>query len=93
MANTLMIDPEDNVVVALSDLPPGASLRWEGANGAVVEAADPIPFGHKVAILPIARGAQVIKYGASIGVATEDIAPGQHVHSHNLATVRGAASR
>ena len=92
MANTLMIDPVDNVVVALTDLPQGETLRWEGANGAMVEAADAIPFGHKVAILPIAKGAQVIKYGASIGVATKDITPGQHVHSHNLATVRGAAS-
>jgi altronate dehydratase len=93
MANTLMIDPIDNVVVALTDLSQGADLRWDGANGAVVEATEPIPFGHKVAIAPIAKGAQVIKYGASIGVATQDIAPGQHVHSHNLATVRGAATR
>jgi len=33
----------------------------------------------------------VIKYGTSIGVATDDVRPGEHVHVHNLRSVRGAA--
>jgi altronate hydrolase len=44
-----------------------------------------IPRGHKVAVRPVASGEQVRKYGQSIGVATRDIGPGEHVHSHNLA--------
>ncbi|MBC7235476.1 MAG: UxaA family hydrolase [Chloroflexi bacterium] len=91
MANTLKINPKDNVVVALSDLPAGARLSWDGNMDGELAALEDIPFGHKVAIVPIVKGAPVIKYGANIGVATQDIAPGQHVHSHNLATVRGAA--
>lgn len=39
--------------------------------------------GHKIARQPIARGAPVIKYGQVIGYATEAIAAGGHVHSHN----------
>jgi altronate dehydratase small subunit len=50
-----------------------------------------IPFGHKVAIVAIRQGETVVKYGASIGRATADIAPGEHVHVHNLRSVRGAA--
>ena len=50
-----------------------------------------IPFGHKVAIRAIANGEHVIKYGASIGVAVADIQPGDHVHLHNLRSVRGSA--
>jgi hypothetical protein len=44
-----------------------------------------------VALREIAAGEKVIKYGASIGVATGDIHPGEHVHTHNLRSVRGAA--
>ncbi|MBP8932790.1 MAG: altronate dehydratase [Paracoccus sp.] len=39
--------------------------------------------GHKIARRPIAKGAEVVKYGQVIGYATEDIATGAHVHSHN----------
>lgn len=42
--------------------------------------------GHKLAACPIAAGEKVIKYGHSIGVATQDIAAGEWVHSHNLKT-------
>ncbi len=42
--------------------------------------------GHKYAICPIKKGENVIKYGNPIGHATCDIAPGEHVHTHNLAT-------
>ena len=51
---------------------------------------DPVaPRGHKVALRPIARGENVIKYGFPIGHATADIAQGEWVHSHNLATNLG----
>ena len=42
--------------------------------------------GHKYAITDIPKGTPVIKYGNPIGYATCDIAAGEHVHSHNLAT-------
>lgn len=44
-----------------------------------------VPIGHKFARHPIAKGAMVLKYGHVIGVATNDIAQGAHVHTHNLA--------
>jgi len=42
--------------------------------------------GHKTAICDIAAGELVIKYGYPIGSATQNIAQGEHVHSHNLKT-------
>ena len=42
--------------------------------------------GHKHALQPIAAGQHVIKYGFPIGHATCDIAAGEWVHTHNLAT-------
>ena len=92
MANALRINPDDSVVMAMADLPAGTQLDLDsGAAPLSVATRQAIPFGHKIAIVPIRKGEHVIKYGASIGVATQEIAPGDHVHVHNLATVRGAA--
>ena len=49
-----------------------------------LETAGEIPAGHKIAVRDIAAGDYVIKYGQIIGRATENIARGQWVHSHNL---------
>ena len=42
--------------------------------------------GHKYAVRDIEKGEKVIKYGYPIGVASENIKKGDHVHSHNLKT-------
>ncbi|WP_435170304.1 UxaA family hydrolase [Falsirhodobacter sp. 1013] len=65
-------------MVALQALPAGASLMPG------MTAAEAIPAGHKVAIRPIAGGEAVLKYGQVIGVATQAIAAGAHVHVQNL---------
>ena len=49
-----------------------------------------IASGHKVALVAIARGADILKYGHVIGVATQNIAPGDHVHLHNVAMLEPA---
>ncbi|MDP5307275.1 UxaA family hydrolase [Paracoccus spongiarum] len=43
------------------------------------------PAGHKIARRDIAAGEAVLKFGQVIGYATQAIAAGAHVHSHNLA--------
>lgn len=43
--------------------------------------------GHKYALRNIKKGEEIIKYGFSIGVATEDIEENSHVHSQNLKTL------
>lgn len=91
MTNSLRLHPNDNVVTVITDIGPGSAVTWQGTD-TTVRAKEAIPFGHKVATAPISAGNAVIKYGGSIGLATEDIAPGQHVHIHNLRSVRGAAS-
>jgi len=53
-----------------------------------VEARDPIPLGHKVALQDIAEGDTVFKYGHDIGRAVQSIAKGHHVHVHNTKTKR-----
>lgn len=45
---------------------------------------DDIQAGHKVALRDLSTGEVVIKFGQAIGVATQDIVAGDHVHVHNL---------
>lgn len=73
--------PEDNIVVAAQNLQPGLEVQ---VNGARVTLAKRVGLGHKVAIRPIKKGDAVYKYGQIIGFAMTDIAPGEHVHVHNL---------
>jgi altronate hydrolase len=49
-----------------------------------VVAAETIPAGHKVSVAQIAVGEPIRKYGQVIGTATREIAPGAHVHVHNM---------
>jgi altronate hydrolase len=75
----IRIHASDNVVIARSQLLPGTRLPGEG-----VTVAGLVPPGHKVATTAIEAGQPVRRYGQIIGVATQAIAPGQHVHAHNL---------
>ena len=85
MTGAVRLHPDDDVAVALRDLAAG-----EEAAG--VRAAAPIPKGHKLALRAVAAGDPVRKYGQPIGVATRDIAPGEHVHTDEL-SVPGGLSR
>jgi altronate hydrolase len=74
----IRLHPADNVVVAVRRLPAGTVLPGG------VTTREPVPFGHKVATAAIAPGNAVRKYGQVIGVATQPIFAGAHVHVHNL---------
>jgi altronate hydrolase len=77
------VDPADQVGVALRPLAAGEVVTIAGSTLTV---ADPIATGHKIALTPIAAGDDVRRYGWPIGRATQAIAAGSHVHSHNLVT-------
>jgi altronate hydrolase len=78
MTMIIRLQPDDNVAVARLALTPGAPL----GDGLAVR--DPIPAGHKVALLDIAAGEAVRKYGQIIGFASEPIPAGAHVHVDNV---------
>jgi (2R)-sulfolactate sulfo-lyase subunit alpha len=52
------------------------------------KAISDIPIGHKLAIKPMKQNDTAIKYGVDIGRTVAAIAPGEHVHVHNLKTKR-----
>ncbi len=77
--DVLRLNPQDNVVIALKNLPMGAKLA--GFDVAIKTA---VPQGHKIAIQPIRARENVLRYGQIIGQASCDIEPGAHVHTDNL---------
>ncbi len=79
MSLFIRIHPADDVVIAKQQLVGGTPLEGEG-----VTVAGLIPPGHKVAVRAIRAGQPVRRYNQIIGTARVDIAPGQHVHTHNL---------
>jgi len=77
------IHPRDNVAVALEDIIAGETVQVDGRD---LTAAEDVKRGHKLALVSIPAGAEVVKYGCAIGLAKEDIAPGRWVHVHNVRT-------
>ena len=77
---TIRLHPADDVVIARQQLVGGTKLLDEH-----VVVAGLVPPGHKVATRAIPAGAPVRRYNQIIGFASRAIAPGDHVHLHNLA--------
>jgi altronate hydrolase len=83
MNPVIRIHPADDVVIARQQLLGGTAIVSEG-----ITVSGLIPPGHKVAVRAIAAGEPVRRYNQIIGTATQPIAAGQHVHTHNLAFSR-----
>ena len=76
----LRLHSGDNIVVARQSIGPDEDWTWHSAP----PPRETIRRGHKMALRLIETGEAVIKYGQKIGYATEDIAAGAFVHTHNL---------
>ena len=77
----MLLSPGDSVYVLRDQIAAGEAVMVEGIAVAFPQALGP---RHKIARLAVPAGARVIKYGAPIGRANRTIAPGDHVHLHNL---------
>lgn len=86
MKDAFKVHSRDTVAVALAPLAAGSDVDVGSAS---VRLRQDIPSGHKFALVPIAEGADVLRYGFPFGQATAAIAPGDHVHSHNVRTALG----
>jgi altronate hydrolase len=80
-SNALRINEKDNVAVATRPIKKGAPVIVNGKR--LFKAAEDIKVGHKTALVPIASGERVFRYGEPIVEATQDITQGECVHVHN----------
>lgn len=86
----LMLSAKDNVATVLEDIEAGTDVPVRlGREVRNVKALERIPFGFKIAVVSIAKGAEMVKYGEAIGIASVAINEGEMVHIHNLEGVRG----
>ncbi len=86
----MIVNTADNVATALSDLVAGDQVTLMGmGNPGEIKASQPVPFGHKIALISIAEGETIVKYGEVIGRALQRIMQGDHVHIHNVESLRG----
>jgi len=80
----------DSVAIALDDLAPGDRVKIRSLLQEIVgelEVSDSVPYGHKLSVKPLTKGSEVIKDGEVIGVASQSISQGEHVHIHNIVSL------
>lgn len=91
MPKGLLSDPADNIATMLSDVLAGEEVFVTGKadlSGFSVKASTDVPMYHKISLADIPEGGTISKYGNPMGIATRPIAKGEHVHIHNIASLR-----
>jgi (2R)-sulfolactate sulfo-lyase subunit alpha len=92
----LLHEATDDVGVAVMDLKTGEVIgvaTLEGKDVKQIKLVSDVPLGHKVAMADLPADKHVIEYGRTIGCATALIHAGEHVHIHNIKSLRWAASK
>ena len=89
MTSLLQVHPADDLIVALRDLEAGTEVSLNGHRWTLREA---IAAKHKFAAKDFALGDLVTMYGVTVGKATQPIAAGALVHTHNIVHATAAFS-
>lgn len=86
---TIVLSAKDNVATALSEIKSGDEVKVRNGEERTIQILQDITFGHKFALEDIGKGENVLKYGEVIARAILDIKAGEHVHVHNIESLRG----
>jgi altronate hydrolase/altronate dehydratase small subunit len=87
----IVLHANDDVAILALPVSAGESVVTQGAReGVILLVRHPLPAGHKIALRDLAAEAHVRKYGEVIGRMTAAVAAGDHVHIHNLVSLRAA---
>lgn len=87
MKRFMQMNARDHVATALEDAARGDQIGVYDPDNHLLfsmEAEERIPFGNKIALVDLAAGCELVKYGAVIGICTTDILRGHLVHVHNV---------
>lgn len=88
----LKVDDLDNVATIFANgIVSGTQVevRDKKGNSEIITVHGDVPYGHKIALVDIAPGEHIMKYGECIGAASHPISKGDYVHVHNLDALRG----
>lgn len=89
MSSILQVHPADDAIVALRDLDAGASVSLGASHWTLLEK---IPAKQKFAAHAFATGELITMYGVTVGRATQPIAAGALLHTHNVVHATSAFS-
>jgi (2R)-sulfolactate sulfo-lyase subunit alpha len=91
----LIHDEGDQVGVAVQDVEPGRirAVYMDSDREVELEACEPIPLGHKIALTDLEAGVTVTEYSVPIGITRQVIRRGALVHTHNLRSGRWQQSQ
>lgn len=81
-SNIIIVDSKDNVAIALMDISKGETAAMK--DGRTFVAKTDIPFSHKMLLVDLPEGENIIKYGEVIGRTSSQLMQGEWIHSHNL---------
>lgn len=84
----LIVKPDDSVAVMLEDGYKGDVIEISNFNGTITLLED-VEFAHKVSIVDLEKGQDVVKYGVVIGYMEEETPMGKWIHIHNMGCDRG----
>ena len=93
MPRAIVLNSADNVSTLIDPGCANDSCTLQGEGDGDIRLREDVPFGHKVCIRATAEGADVVKYGQVIGVASKALAIGDHVHTHNVDSARGRGDK
>lgn len=80
-SQVLKIHPDDNVLVALTDLHAGDSVSCDGTTYFIQSS---VPAKHKVALNNLPPGSMVTMYGVTVGKTLRSVRAGEAIGTHNL---------
>ncbi|XOQ44251.1 MAG: Altronate dehydratase [Clostridium sp.] len=90
MNSVIRVNEKDNMVTCLRPIKAGETVFLDGQS---YVATSDIPQFHKMSISTIKKGEYCYKYGQVIGVAMENLNPGDYVHVHNMESTRGRGDK
>ena len=82
--SVLQVHPDDDMLVALADLPAGTRVQ---CNGYALVVPGHVPSKHKLTVRAFAQGERLKMYGITVAVATRPIAAGEWLTPQNIAHV------
>ena len=87
MQNSILkVHPEDNVIVALRDLPKGEVIKHDNVS---ILLREDIPLKHKFIPIDLKAGDGIYMYGVLVGKAKRDIPKGSRVSTDNISHSTG----
>jgi altronate dehydratase small subunit len=84
----IVLHSTDNVATLIDTARAGEDCALQGERKGHVSLLEEVAFGHKVCIVEIPKGGEILKYGQVIGRATQSITVGEHAHVHNIDSAR-----